>query len=141
VLILIPRNDVQAEEAKKAGTPVTAETFAKWKRRFVAETRAAAKEAEEARLRALAPREREEARKWANKPSGAPSKLPLSWSLLIDLPFTGRQLFERSHDLDSSDAAYVEEGDVAVDASQYERARSMDEEDEDADRLVLSDSD
>jgi hypothetical protein len=124
---------------------VTAETFAVWRRQFEAEMHAAAKEAEEAHLHVLGQRERDEAHKWSSKPTGAQAMQPLftleyAHRLNDHPPFKGRQLFERSHDLDSSDAAYVDEGDVAIDASQYERARTLSEEKEDTERLVLSDS-
>lgn len=52
----------------------------------------------------------------------------------------GRQLFERDRNLATSDASLLEEGTVSVDASQYERTHQSDEE-EDEERLSLSDSD
>ena len=61
----------------------------------------------------------------------------LSLSLSI---YTGRQLFERNRQLDTSDAALVEEGSVSVDVSQYERTGPIEEEQEE-ERLALSDSD
>ena len=43
----------------------------------------------------------------------------------------GRQLFERDSTLIGSDAAFGDEGDVAVDFSQYERKDPAEEEEED----------
>lgn len=55
----------------------------------------------------------------------------------------GRQLFERDRNLDASDDAFIEEGTVSVDASQYERTTALENEDEEEEqhRLEFSDSD
>ena len=54
------------------------------------------------------------------------------------LSYAGRQLFERDKNLDEE--ALLEEGTVSVDASQYERTRANEDEDEDG-RITFSDSD
>lgn len=61
----------QAAAAKKRGTPVTKESFAAWSAKFEAEYAAQLKREEEERIRALPPKEREEARRWAAKLTGA----------------------------------------------------------------------
>lgn len=42
----------------------------------------------------------------------------------------GRQLFEQGKVVDSDAAAFGEEGDVAIDVSQYERREGADDEDD-----------
>ncbi|GJN88281.1 hypothetical protein Rhopal_001246-T1 [Rhodotorula paludigena] len=118
------RREEEAAAAKKRGTPVTKESFAAWSAKFEAEYAAQLKREEEERIRALPPKEREEARRWAAK-------------------LTGRQLFEQGAVTLESDAAFGDEGDVALDVSQYERhgegAGDDDEVDEAAGRLRLAD--
>jgi hypothetical protein len=53
------------------------------------------------------------------------------------LVFAGRQLFERNKNLDEE--GLLEEGDVSVDTSQYERTREHEEEEDE--RVTFSDSD
>lgn len=103
---------------------MTKESFAAWKKKFDAETSKAKAVHEEERLKALPPKERDAQRTWTNK-------------------LSGRQLFETRTDLDASDAAFVEEGAVEVDVSQYERERGRrdEEEEEEGGGVVLSDSD
>lgn len=62
----------QAEAKKHEGEKVTPESYAKWRAAFDAEMAAKAKKEEEDRLKALPPREREEAKRWAAKPTGQP---------------------------------------------------------------------
>ncbi|KAF9168679.1 RWD domain-containing protein 1 [Actinomortierella ambigua] len=97
------RLEMEAEERAKAGTKVTPESFSAWKQKFDAEM--SEKERIEKGLR------REQDPK-LSKP-------------------TGRQLFERDHSLAKSDAAFVEEGDVDVDITQFERITIQDDEDDD----------
>ncbi|GAA5913688.1 hypothetical protein JCM6882_008720 [Rhodosporidiobolus microsporus] len=97
------RKEEEAIAAKSRGTPVTKESFALWSAKFEAELAAQQKQEEEERIRALPPKEREEARRWAGK-------------------LTGRQQFEQDAALSTSDlAGLVDEGDVAIDISEYER--------------------
>lgn len=49
---------------------VTPESYAKWRAAFEAEMAAKAKKEEDDRLKGLPPREREEAKRWALKPTG-----------------------------------------------------------------------
>ena len=51
---------------------------------------------------------------------------------------SGRQLFEKNKDIGAQDEALIEEGTVSVDASQYERTR---EEEEQEEGITFSDSD
>ena len=83
---------------------------------------ARAKKEEDDRLKALPAKEREEARRWAAKP-------------------TGRELFAANAGLAASDAA-LGEGEVSVDVSQYEREEEESDEEEEGTgiaRLHLSD--
>ncbi|KAF9975101.1 RWD domain-containing protein 1 [Actinomortierella ambigua] len=96
------QRELEAEERAKAGTKVTPESFMAWKLKFDAEM--AEKERIEKGLRQQDPK--------LSKP-------------------TGRQLFERDHSLAKSDAAFVEEGDVDVDVTQFERITIQDDEDDD----------
>jgi hypothetical protein len=54
--------------------------------------------------------------------------------------FSGRQLFEKDRRLATSDAAFIEEGVVSVDITQYERTR-LEEEDEEENIVRFSDPD
>ncbi|GAA5845892.1 hypothetical protein JCM11251_006722 [Rhodosporidiobolus azoricus] len=106
------RREEEAVAAKKRGTPVTRESFAAWAAKFEGELAAQQKKEEEERIKALPPKEREEARRWAGK-------------------LTGRQQFEQDAALYQSDlAGLVDEGDVAIDISEYERNREAQEEEE-----------
>jgi hypothetical protein len=51
----------------------------------------------------------------------------------------GRQLFERNKALEED--TLLEEGTVSVDASQYERSRTGEKEDDDDEGITFSDSD
>ncbi|GAA5823903.1 hypothetical protein JCM3770_000334 [Rhodotorula araucariae] len=116
------RREEEAQAAKTRGTPVTKESFAVWSARFEAEYAEALKREEEERLKAMPPREREEAKRWLAK-------------------LSGRQLFEQGAVTLESDAALVDADDVAVDISQYERfvEGEDDEVDDAAGRLRLAD--
>ncbi|GAA5900705.1 Gir2p [Sporobolomyces salmoneus] len=107
----------RAEEAaiakKREGTKVTKESFASWSVKFEKEMQEVRKKEEQERLKGLPGKEREEAKRFLAK-------------------LTGRQLFESDSTLVGSDAVFGDEGDVAVDFSQYER-RNDDDEDEDED--------
>ncbi|POY76751.1 hypothetical protein BMF94_0343 [Rhodotorula taiwanensis] len=117
------RREEEALAARKKGTPVTKESFAAWAAKFEKEFAQIQKREEDDRLKALPPKEREETRRWVAK-------------------LTGRQLFEQGAITVESDAAFGEEGDVALDISQYER-RAAEDEDEDehgvTERLRLAD--
>lgn len=112
------RKEIEEEEARTKGTPVTVESFKAWKAKFDKEMAQKKIKEEEERLKALTPKEREEYKKLASR-------------------LSGKQLFERNRNLD--DESLVEEGSVSVDASQYERTHEMEEEEEE--RLEFSDSD
>jgi len=115
------RKAIEAEEARTRGTPVTVENFNAWKIKFDKEMAIKRQREEDEKLKSLTPKERDEYKKVFARPSG-------------------RQLFERNRQLDTSDAALVEEGSVSVDVSQYERTGPIEEEPEE-ERLALSDSD
>ncbi|KAI4527849.1 RWD-domain-containing protein [Schizophyllum commune Tattone D] len=109
---------IEAEEAKTRGTPVTVESFKAWKTKFDAELAIKKAKAEEEKLKAMTPKEREEYKR-------------------IQGRLSGRQLFEKNKNLE--DESLVEEGGVSVDISQYERTRE--EEQEEEDHVTFSDSD
>lgn len=92
----------EAEAARKRGTPVTTESFAELTKRLRLAADAKRVRLEEERIRALPPKEREEYKKIAARP-------------------TGKQLFETMKNLADSDIAYTEEGVAEVDLSQYSR--------------------
>ncbi|KAI8146841.1 hypothetical protein BJV82DRAFT_509369, partial [Fennellomyces sp. T-0311] len=85
------RKEEEIENARFRGTKLTWERFQEWKVKFDKEMADKESEERKARLREL-----------KNK-------------------LTGRQLFEQDKTLALSDTKYMEEGDVSVDASQYER--------------------
>ncbi|KZT33019.1 RWD-domain-containing protein [Sistotremastrum suecicum HHB10207 ss-3] len=116
------RLELEAEEARTKGTPVTVESFKQWKQRFDRQVEIARAREEEERLKGLSPKEREEFKKVAAR-------------------FTGRQLFERNRELATSDSTLVEEGTVSVDISQYERTAADEQAEHDEDGIHLSDSD
>jgi hypothetical protein len=70
--------DPQALAARKKGTAVTKESFAKWAVQFEREFAEILKREEDERLKALPPKEREEARRWAAKLSGGCCPSPRS---------------------------------------------------------------
>ncbi|GAA5992413.1 hypothetical protein JCM10908_000805 [Rhodotorula pacifica] len=107
------RREEEALAARKKGTQVTKESFAAWASKFEREFAEIVKREEDERLKALPPKEREEARRWAAK-------------------LSGRQLFEQGAITHESDAAFGDEGDVSLDISQYERRQNIEEDDEEA---------
>jgi len=113
------RREVEAEEARTKGTPVTPATFAGWKKRFAKDMATTLVAEEEERIKAMSPKEREEYKKNKVKP-------------------TGRQLFERDRNFGADDEE-GEEG-ASVDISQYER-RETHEEEEEEENIRFSDSD
>ncbi|WVQ68557.1 uncharacterized protein L199_006766 [Kwoniella botswanensis] len=113
----------EAEAARTRGTPLTKELFDKWRKSFTAEIKAKREKEEEDRVRALNPKEREEWRKRKERP-------------------TGRQLFESSSTLATSDEGLYEEGVEEVDMRKYTREqreaeRRKEEEDEERRRRGL----
>ncbi|GAA5860623.1 hypothetical protein JCM8547_005479 [Rhodosporidiobolus lusitaniae] len=106
------RLEEEAAAAKTRGTKVTKESFAEWSAKFEKEYQEQLKREEEDRIKALPPKEREEARRWNSK-------------------LTGRQQFEQDSKLALTDTGLVEDGDVALDISEYERHGAQ--EDEEAD--------
>ncbi|KAK1921000.1 ubiquitin-conjugating enzyme/RWD-like protein, partial [Papiliotrema laurentii] len=113
----------EAEAARTRGTPLTPEAFNAWRKKFTAEMRAKKEKEEEDRVKALSPKEREEYRRKKERP-------------------TGKQLFETSQTLATSDEAMYEDGAVALDMSQYTREqreaeRRREEEEEEKQRLGL----
>ncbi|BGP54143.1 hypothetical protein JCM8202_003145 [Rhodotorula sphaerocarpa] len=119
------RREEEALAARKQGTAVTKESFAAWTTRFEKELALLQRREEDERLKALPPKEREEARRWAAK-------------------LSGRQLFEQGAVTLESEAAFGDEGDVSLDISQYERRAPEDQEDDEdagavAERLRLAD--
>ncbi|PKY40893.1 RWD-domain-containing protein, partial [Rhizophagus irregularis] len=104
------RKEIEAEQAKFQGTKVTVASFLEWKENFDKEL-----EEKEKATKSLAAIKKEEAKK---------------------LKLTGRQLFEQDESLAKSDMTYMEEGDVTVDVSLFEREEDM-SDDEEEDNSVL----
>lgn len=115
------RLELEIEEARTRGTPVTKESFLAWKKKFDKDMAIRRAAEQEERLKSLPPKEREEARK-------------------ISIRLTGRQLFERDRSLATSDATLAEEGAVSIDISQYDRIDTFVEETEEEVGLQFSDS-
>lgn len=110
---------LEEERARTRGTPVTVKTFKAWKAKFDLELAARKTLVDEEKLKALTPKERDEWKKAAVR-------------------LSGRQLFERNKALEED--MLLEEGTVSVDASQYERPKTGENE-EDDDGITFSDSD
>ncbi|KAI9302681.1 hypothetical protein BJ944DRAFT_166806, partial [Cunninghamella echinulata] len=98
----------EVENAKFHGTQVTIERFLAWKKAFDKEMEALEDQVKLARAKEL-----------KNK-------------------LTGRQLFEQDKSLALSDAKYMEEGDVSVDASQYEKEQPVAVEEDDKEAVWKS---
>jgi len=113
---------VEAEEARTRGTPVTIESFKAWKTKFDREIAQRKAREEDERLKGLTNKERDEWKKAGTR-------------------FSGRQLFERSKNLDHDDDSLLEEGTVSVDFSQYDRSERHLEEEEEDQHVHFSDSD
>ena len=110
----------EKEAARKRGTPVTRESFTALMQKLKQRALEAKKKAEEDRVKALPPKEREEYRKISARPSGRFSpwqKGCLSHPSLV----TGRQLFETGKASTTADESYAEEGAEEVDYSKYSR--------------------
>ncbi|KAI8980959.1 hypothetical protein BDB01DRAFT_724366, partial [Pilobolus umbonatus] len=102
------RKEEEAEQAKFMGTKVTVESFMDWKKKF---------DAEMAKKDAVATAQRIKELK---------GKL------------SGRQLFEQDKTLAMSDASYMDDGDISVDISQFdkeERGGALDQEEDDKDAV------
>jgi len=113
------RLELEAEEAKTRGTPVTRESFLTWKAKFdKGMTTKRAKEQDE-KLKNLTPKEREEYKKFQAR-------------------LSGKQIFERNRDWAEDES--LEEDGISVDAAQYDRTH-QEEEENDGDRVYFSDSD
>ncbi|CEP11326.1 hypothetical protein [Parasitella parasitica] len=103
------RKEEEAEQAKFLGTKVTVDSFMAWKKKFDAEMLE-----KDAVLKA----------KRAKELKGR---------------ITGRQMFEQDKSLALSDANYMDEGDVSVDASQFdkeERGSTFDDNNENEENAV-----
>ncbi|CAG8589326.1 15563_t:CDS:2, partial [Acaulospora morrowiae] len=98
------KKEIEAEQVKFQGTKVTVASFLEWKEQFDKEI-----EEKERLAKSIASLKKEEAKK--NK-------------------LTGRQLFERDETLATSDGKYMEEEDVTVDVSLFEREDDMDLDDD-----------
>ncbi|GFZ52107.1 hypothetical protein JCM24511_09880 [Saitozyma sp. JCM 24511] len=119
----------EAEAKRTRGTPLTPDRFVDWRKGFMKELKAKREREEEERVRAMMPKEREE---WKRKRDR----------------LSGRQLFEQSATLATSDEGLYEEGAAEVDMSQYtreareeERRRAEDEEERARRGLVGDESD
>ncbi|KAI8576878.1 hypothetical protein K450DRAFT_201654 [Umbelopsis ramanniana AG] len=93
----------EAENRKFKGTPVTVDLFLTWKTKFDKEM--------------------------AEKEQEAKGKIKTDGKAKL----TGRQLFEQDKTLASSDASYMDEGDVAVDVTQFEKEERGVQDDEEED--------
>jgi len=113
------RLELEAEEAKTRGTPVTHESFLAWKLKFDKEIAVKKTKEQEEKLKNLTSKEREEYKKFQGR-------------------LSGKQIFERSRDW-AEDESFEEDG-ISVDITQYERTHQMEEEHE-GDRVYFSDSD
>ncbi|KAJ2040367.1 rwd domain-containing protein [Coemansia sp. S3946] len=94
------QKEIEADQAKFIGTPVTRANFLEWKAKFELETkehlsRLAGEAGEDRARRAVSSKKDEDKR------------------------LTGRQLFEQDRSLAQSDSTFIADGDVAVDASLF----------------------
>jgi hypothetical protein len=94
---------------------------------------------EEERLRALSPKDREEWKRAATRPTG--NSESSVFRRYLSNSGLGRQLFEKNKNLEHDDDSFVEEGTVSVDISQYDRSQLRAHEDDDDDGVQFSDSD
>lgn len=132
------RQAILAEENRLKGTPVTRESFEKWKAEFLSERARVKEKEEEGRVKGLGGKEREEVRKVGLRLTGV---LILLSVLEMGTDATvGRQLFERDKDLDDADEI-IEEGASSVDFSQYTATKEDREEEEESSRVLFEDSD
>ncbi|KAJ1854189.1 rwd domain-containing protein [Coemansia sp. RSA 1822] len=95
------QKEVEAEQAKFIGTPVTRENFLEWKAHFDCEASATKSDAsagdDKASRRVAKPDDR----------------------------LTGRQLFEQDKDLAKSDSKFINEGDISVDSKLFGREQDL----------------
>ena len=124
----------EAEAARTRGTPVTPVSFDKWRKNFVLDLKARREKDEEDRVKALPTKEREEYRRRRDRPSGESASRSLE-PCLAEWGMTGKQLFESSAALLTSDENLYEEGTNEVDLALYsreqrERERRQEEEEE-----------
>ncbi|KAF9792396.1 hypothetical protein BJ322DRAFT_42744 [Thelephora terrestris] len=113
------RLELEAEEAKTRGTPVTRESFLAWKGKFDQEMVAKRAKEQGEKLKSLTTKEREEHKRFQGR-------------------LTGRQLFQRSQDWAQDES--LEEDGTSVDVTQYERTHQIEEENE-GNLVYFSDSD
>ncbi|KAK4683937.1 hypothetical protein P7C73_g6272, partial [Tremellales sp. Uapishka_1] len=118
----------ELEAKKKRGTPITTELFTSWRLNYMKELKSKRDKEEEERIKSLPPKEREEWRRRRER-------------------LSGRQLFESSQTLATSDEGLYEGG-GEVDIAQYSREdreaeRRKEEEEEERRRqgLVAADGD
>ncbi|TFK42605.1 RWD domain-containing protein [Crucibulum laeve] len=111
------RIELEAEEARTRGTPVTVESFKEWKAQFDKVLAKKKAQDEEEKTKGLTPKEREEFKRLSTR-------------------LSGRQLFERNKGLEED--SLLEEDAISVDFSQYERTREEEIEEE---GVTFSDSD
>ncbi|KAJ2008991.1 rwd domain-containing protein [Coemansia thaxteri] len=98
------QKEIEADQAKFIGTPVTRASFLEWRTKFDVETKAHL-----GRLAGEAGEDRAAARRAAASKKDEDRRL------------TGRQLFEQDKSLAQSDSSFIADGDVAVDASLFAR--------------------
>lgn len=116
---------------------MTPESFAAWKARFEKEMATKKAREEEEKMKGMTPKEREEYKKVATRLTG--QRFTLNYHMAcMSMIMLGRQLFESGKNLDIADDNLMEEGTVSVDASQYERGPTEEEEEENA--VTFSDS-
>ncbi|KAJ9092613.1 hypothetical protein QFC19_008651 [Naganishia cerealis] len=129
----------EKEAARKRGTPVTPESFTALMNRLKQKALDAKKKAEEDRVKALPPKEREEYKKVLLRPTGELKNVCSTAQVLSNKPLmdgvAGRQLFETGKAGTASDEPFEEEGVEEVDFSKYsreerERARLETEEEQ-----------
>lgn len=104
------RKEEEAEQAKFVGTKVTVASFMEWKIKFDAEM-----------LEKDAVLKAQRAKELKGKLSGNFDKKSIQYFPLILMHILGRQLFEQDKSLALSDAKYMDDGDVSVDASQFDK--------------------
>lgn len=102
------RKEEEAEQAKFVGTKVTRDSFLDWKKKF---------DAEIAEKDAVA--RAQKAKELKGKLTGKYIYIYIKRSV-ADY-YLGRQLFEQDKTLAMSDAGYMDEGDVSVDVSQFDK--------------------
>ena len=128
----------QAEAARTCGTLVTQESFLAWRVKHNQKIVQKKAMEDEEKFKALTPKEREEYKKHATRLSGMRSEYirHKNKSMMWNIFSAGRQLFERNRHLE--DESLMEEGTDSVDASQYDRMREEQGENE---GITFSDSD